>query len=114
MPFISSIRKNHKKPTTEESSVLNQYDIKGGDLVYDQGGYRIHCFLQTGTQNFSITPKSNHSRDAMALSTPLDLEYLVIAGGGGGGGGGGDQGSGGGGGAGGYRIGTLAGQTAGS
>ena len=112
MPFISSIRKNHKTPNTGEASIANQYDIQGGDLVYDAGGYRIHCFLETGTQPFTMTPKSTYNKDAMTLST-VDLEYLVIAGGGGGGGGGGDTGSAGGGGAGGYRVGTLAGTGAG-
>lgn len=84
MPFISSIRRNFKKTdSVKKESILDHFDITGGDVVYTAGGYRIHCFLQTGDSSFTVTPK--HSQATQLLGSSLLTEFLVIGGGGSGG-----------------------------
>jgi len=101
MPFVSSIRRQHIQPEITSDSLLDHFEITGGDEIYTAGGYRIHVFTQTGESELSITPR--HSENMMHLQpTNLAAEYLVLAGGASGG-----KGIAGGGGAGGYREGVL-------
>lgn len=80
---------------------VDNFSATGGTITED-GGYRIHTFLSSGT--FEITAGS------------ADIDYLVVAGGGGGGGVGDASGNypAAGGGAGGYRESTIAGLGVGS
>ena len=75
MPFISSVRGNFGAiGRGSRRRVVDIAPLVAGGTVTTAGGYRIHSFTGPGT--LSIDP---------SIPTPLDVEYLVIAGGGQGG-----------------------------
>ena len=87
MPFISSIRRNYSTKNQDTTSVSQNYDITGGDIIYTAGGYRFHVFTSVGDSSLNINYKKGYNQTAMNLVTlPVSLEYLVVAGGGSGGG----------------------------
>ena len=94
MPFISSIRGNYDTPKKDGESILDKFEITGGNQVYTAGGYRIHMFTDDGT--FSVKAKDPALQGMLGLvKGALTIEGIFI---GGGGAGGGRHGGGGGGG----------------
>lgn len=75
MPFISSVRGSYG-PQGKLNSIDFDSSLVTGGTITTAGGYRIHTFL---------LPQSNTNFDISfsGKTTPLNVEYLIIAGGGG-------------------------------
>ena len=102
MPYINSLRKNYNALNEKAGSLLENFEITGGDSVFTAGGYRIHMFTSVGDAELAIRQIQAQKSNTMNLqSATVDIEYLVLAGGGGGG-----LCMGGGGGAGGFQTGN--------